>query len=142
MPIISASSSDDNRCCWLDLLLCPSSIILLHKIQFIIVHQHQPIDVLKCFGRVGSLPFMPIKLSGISIDICICKFLCGGHAGRRKEELQRLVCKSSCLPTATMLKGFFKQETVGCCFVDDPDLWCLWWRANGKGMMISARAQK
>lgn len=85
--LMCASSSDDNRCCWLELLLCQPSIRMLHKIQ--LVDFRASASTYWRSERFGSgssrsLPFMPIQLSGISIDICICKFWHGGHAGRHR----------------------------------------------------------
>lgn len=131
-----SKSSSVTDVCIILLVRAAVSVIIRCCIRyswFIIVHRYQPIDVLKCFGSAGSLPFMPVELSGISIDICICKFLRGGRTGHCRAAPKAGVHDP--VSANSQCWRVFKQETVGCCPVDDPDLRCLWRRANAKGWL-------
>lgn len=103
------SSSDGNRCCWLELLLCQSLVVTLHKIQ--LVHYWASASTYWCTEMLWQGWFSSIhaiQLSRISIHMCVCKFLHGGHTGHRRAApragVQILRLQPQCLKV-------FKQET-------------------------------
>lgn len=96
------SLSDGNRCCWLELLLCQSLVIMLHKIQ--LVHYWASASTHWCTEMLWQGCFFLI------IHMCVCKLLHGGHRQAVIEQLQGLVCRSCFCKQPQCLK-VFKQET-------------------------------